>query len=91
MGFPKLVKPRQGQFSASLVGASDVRVVEPTRSQAISALTAEIQHRIDVGELMSLDVEPVAVSSLAGSYSDDPTLSEICDRAYEVRDAELRS
>ncbi len=91
MGFPILVTPRRGQYAASLVGAPDVRVVEPTRSRAISALTAEIQHRIDAGELMSLEIQPVGVSSLAGSYSDDPTLSEICDRAYEIREAERDS
>lgn len=91
MGFPILIQPRRGQFAASLVGAPEVRVIGPTRSQAITALTAEIRHRMDAGELVSLEIEAVGVSSLAGSYSDDPTLSEICDRAYETRDAERDS
>lgn len=91
MGFPVLVETHDGQYAASLVGAPEVRVVERTRSQAISALAAQIRHRIEVGELVSLEVEQVGVASLAGRYSDDPTLSEICQRAYQLRDAERRS
>jgi hypothetical protein len=44
--------------------------------------------RIEHGELISLDVDAVGVSSLAGKYSADPTLREICDEAYQRRDAE---
>ncbi len=88
MSFPVLVETQEDQFAASLAGAPDVRVVQPTRSQAIAALKSEIQQRIEIGELMSLDVDAVSVSSLAGRYGDDPTLDEICDEAYQLRDAE---
>jgi hypothetical protein len=88
MTFPVLIEAGDGQFAASLVGAPNVRVVEPTRSQAIAALKAEIQQRIERGELLSLEVEVVGISSLAGKYGTDPTLREICDNAYQLRDAE---
>jgi len=88
MTFPVLVEPRGGQFVASLVGAPNLCVVEPTRDQALAALKAEIQQRITHGELVSLEVETVGISSLAGKYSADPTLREICDEAYRGRDAE---
>ncbi len=88
MTFPVLVKTQAGQFAASLAGAPDVRVVQPTRSEAIAALRSEIRQRIELGELLSLEIESVGVSSLAGRYSDDPMLGEICEEAYRLRDAE---
>jgi hypothetical protein len=88
MTFPVLVEVHDGQFAASLVGAPDLRVVEPTRAQAIAALEAELQQRVERGELLSLDISVMSVSSLAGKYSDDPTLRDICDQAYQSRDAE---
>ena len=88
MTFPILVEACDGQFAASLVGVPKVRVVGPTRSQAIDALKAEIEHRVALGELLSLDVEPIGVSSLAGKYSTDPTLRAISEDAYRRRDAE---
>ncbi len=90
MTFPILVKARKGQFAASLAGAPSVRVVESTRSEAIDALKSEIRQRIDRGELLSVEIEADGVSSLAGKYRDDPTLAEICDEAYQLRDADRR-
>lgn len=88
MTFPVVVEACDGQFAASLVGVPNVRVVGPTRSQAIDALKAEIEHRVALGELLSLDIETVGVSSLAGKYETDPTLRAICEEAYQLRDAE---
>jgi hypothetical protein len=88
MTFPVVVEPYNGQFVASLVGVPKVRVVGPTRAQAIDALKAEIEYRVALGELFSLDIETIGVSSLAGKYDTDPTLRTICDDAYQARDAE---
>lgn len=91
MSFPIRVESNDDEFVASLVGASDVRVVRTTRPQAIAALKTEIQELIDHGKLESLEMETVGISSLAGRYSDNPTLSDICDQALQMRDAELNS
>ena len=88
MTFPVLVEACDGQFTASLVGVPNVRVVGPTRSQAVEALKAVIEHRIALGELLSLEIDAIDVSSLAGKYNADPTLRAICDDAYQMRDAE---
>jgi hypothetical protein len=53
MSFPVLIEAYNGQFAASLVGVPNVRVLEPTRSQAIEALKAKIKQRIQLGELLS--------------------------------------
>ena len=88
MTIPILVEARNGQFVASLAGSANLRAVEPTRSQAIESLKAIIQRHIDTGELLPLEIETIGVSSLAGKFSDDPTLRAICDDAYQARDAD---
>ena len=49
MTFPVWVEACDGQFAASLVGVPKMRVVGPTRSQALDALKAEIEHRVALG------------------------------------------
>jgi hypothetical protein len=88
MTFPVLIEEYKGQFAASLVGVPKVRVVGQTRSQAIDALKAQIKQRIRLGELLSLEVDSVGISNLAGKYEKDPTLRDICDSVYQMRDAE---
>ena len=88
MTFPVVVEANDGQFAASLVGVPTMRVIGPTRSQAIDALKKELEHRVALGELLSLDIETIGVSSLAGKYEADPTLRTICDEAYRLRDTE---
>ena len=88
MSFPIFVEAKNGQFEASLIGAPSVRVVKPNRAQAIAGLKAEIQQRVAIGELVSLEIETVSISSLAGKHRSDPTLRQICDEAYQLRDAE---
>ena len=88
MSFTIFVEAVNGQFAASLIGAPNVRVVKPNRAQAIAGLKAEIQQRVALGELLSLEIDAVSVSDLAGKYGSDPTLRQISDEAYERRDAE---
>ena len=88
MTFPVVVAACDGQYDASLVGVPNVRMVGPTRSPAIDALKEELEHRVARGALLSLDIETIGVSSLAGKYEADPTLRTICDEAYQLHDAE---
>jgi hypothetical protein len=87
MSFPIFVEAVNGQFAASLIGAPNVRVVKPNRAQAIAELKAEIQQRVVLGELLSLEIDTVSVADLAGKYRSDPTLREITDEAYQLRDS----
>ena len=88
MIFPVVVEAENGYFTASLPGVADLRVVESTRDQALATLKAEMRQRIEQGELLSIEFDTVGVSDLAGKYSDDPTLREICEQAYKLRDGE---
>lgn len=86
MTFPVLVEPDNGQFVAELVGAPSVRKAGPTRAEAVAALKAELEQRVRLGELLSLDVAPAGVSGLAGRFAGDQTLRDICEEAYRGRD-----
>lgn len=88
MTFPIVVEPCDGQFAASLLGEPKVRVVGRTRSQALDALKTEIEHRVAIGELLSLEIDTIGVTDLAGKYQTDPTLRTICSDAYQNRDAD---
>lgn len=88
MTFPVLVEASEDRYTATLVGAPDVRVTAATRAEAIAALKAEIAQRVGHGELISLDVETGGIAALAGKYASDPTLIQISHEAYQQRDAE---
>jgi hypothetical protein len=83
-----LVLQSDGQYSASLVGSSTLHVVRPSRIEAIAALERELAEKVATGELMDLEVRPVGVSGLSGTFRDDDTLREICEEIYHQRDAE---
>jgi hypothetical protein len=51
-------------------------------------LRAAIQERVRARELTSVEIEPFGISDLAGTYRDDPTLRDICEEAYRLRDVE---
>jgi hypothetical protein len=88
MTFPVMIEASNGQFVAVLVGAPAIRAVGPTRDAALAALHTDLAQRLARGELVSLDLAPTGVSGLAGTYSTDPTLRDICTEAYRARDTE---
>jgi hypothetical protein len=90
MTFPVLVHPSNGQFEATLVGAPDVRATAGTREQALAALESAIAQRLDRGDLVALEIRRRGLAGLFGKYRDDPTLREICDQAYQEREADVR-
>ncbi len=89
MTFPVVVHPSHGQFEAALVGAPDVCARASTREKALAALESTIAKRLDQGELVALEVRRRGLAGLFGKYRDDPTLREICEAAYQERDADL--
>ena len=89
MTFSVIVSPLDDRFTAALVGEPEVRAVGRTREAAIAALRAEVTQRVNRGELITLDIRSVGITSLAGKYRDDPTLEDICADAYRERDAEI--
>jgi hypothetical protein len=90
MTFPVTVCSTNGQFEAALVGAPNVRASASTREEALAALESAIALRLDQGELVALEVRRHGLAGLFGKYRDDPTLRDICETAYQERDADVR-
>jgi hypothetical protein len=59
-----------------------------TREEAVEALRAELNNRVRSGQLVALDLGYIGIADIAGKYADDPTLSDICQEAYRLRDVE---
>ena len=83
-----LVEQTNGQFSAMVVGAPQLRCVRPSREEAISALQRQLTEKFSSGELIDLQVPAEGIFALAGKYKDDPDLRGICDQIYQDRDAD---
>jgi predicted RNase H-like HicB family nuclease len=90
MTFPVIVHPSNSRFEATLLGAPDVHATASTREEALAALESAIAERLDQGELVALEVRRRGLAGLFGKYRDDPTLREICEAAYQERDADVR-
>jgi len=86
MTFPILIESYHGQFVAKLVGEETTRVMGATRDEALAAMTAEIQQRVQRGELVSVEIPRGGASAVAGKFADDPTLGHICAEIYAERD-----
>ena len=91
MTFPVLIESSNGQFVAALVGAPAICAVGSTRAEALAALRLELIQRLAREELVPLELTPTGVSGLAGTYSTDPTLRDICLEVYRSRDAESQA
>lgn len=91
MSVPVWVEQKDGVFTASLLGSPQVSASGATQAQAVAAVTVLLRHRVTTGEVVLVDVDSpgfVGISGLAGKFKDDPTLREICEEAYRLRDAE---
>ena len=89
MSLAILVEQSGADYSASVPGIPQMRFVRPSRADAVVALEAEIRRRVQAGELLPIELTAGGVTNLAGLFRDDPTLAEICDEAYRLRDAEV--
>jgi hypothetical protein len=89
MTFPILVQPENGQYAAQLVGEHDIRIVRPTRDEALGAMQDELRRRVENGELVAVSVAQSGVAAVAGKFADDSTLQDICNEIYAERDREL--
>jgi hypothetical protein len=88
MNFPVFVESSGGRFTASLLGAPEVRVSGATREVAIAELRKVITQRVTNGQIASLEIPPCSVTDIIGAFQNDPTLEEIRAEAYRQRDAE---
>jgi hypothetical protein len=85
-----LVTPQDGRFTACILGSPEVNAVGETKPAAIDALKAELARRQSAGELVTIDMTPVAVTDLVGRgpVGYRKSWREIAAEAYRLRDEE---
>ncbi len=88
MTVPVLIDATDGQFSAWLAGAPELRCVGPSKAEAIEALQAKLAQKIQAGELVDVDLSVLGVSGVAGRFKGDAALREIREQIYRDRDAD---
>jgi hypothetical protein len=87
MKFPIQLEQINGHFSASMLGNPALRVDAPSREAALSAMQTEISRRIQLGEIVWLDIPQPGMIDFVGILKDDPTLEELREEIYRQRDS----
>ena len=90
MSFPVFIHQDNGHFVATLVGSPDVCVSAPTREEALAEIQTILQERVLHGNLVLVETPLRGVAALAGKYRDDPSLTQLREDIYLVRDAERK-
>ena len=88
MVFPIIVEQSNGEFVATLVGNTSLKATAVTREEAVAAVRSVIAGQVASGRLSWVEIPDGPITGLFGKYADDPTLQDICDEAYGLRDAE---
>jgi hypothetical protein len=85
-----LVTPHEGQFTASVLGSSEVSAVGSTKPAAVESLKVKLWQLQSAGELVTIEMPPVAIADLIGTYTTEQreSLREIVAEAYRLRDEE---
>jgi hypothetical protein len=90
MTIPVWVEQQNGRFTATVLGAPQVRADGATKDEAVTALQAALTNRVVAGELVFIDTEPKGLISLAGRYAEDEVSREMWDELvteiYRQRD-----
>ena len=87
MTVPVWVEQSNGTFTASVLGAPQVKAEGATKEQAVSAVTAQLQNRMTAGEVVLVDV-PESLPFRDVSPEDAAALREMCAEIYRERDAQ---
>jgi hypothetical protein len=90
MSVPVWVEQQNGAFTATVLGAPELRAEGKTKEAAVAAVRARVAERSSAGELVFVDVEPKGLQALAGRYATDPISREMWEEvvaeAYRYRD-----
>lgn len=85
-----LLTPRDGKYTAAVLGSPEVRAEGDSELSAISALKEELDRRQRAGQIVLLEISPVALSQRRRPYTaeENAILDEIVAEAYRLRDEE---
>ena len=86
MNLTVMFERSNGTVSAAVPGIPFLRAEGPSEEAAAEALRAQLRSSLARRAIGFIDVDPVGLSGIAGTYRDDPSLQDICDEAYRLRD-----
>jgi len=93
MTIPVWVEQQNGTFTASVLGASQLRAEGPTKDQAITALVAVLSNSQASGQLVLVDVPgrpTVARVVRPMNEKEEEAWREMCAEIYRERDEQKR-
>jgi hypothetical protein len=81
----------EGQFTADILGAPDIRATAATREEAIEQVRALLQYQVNLGSIVALEIprrDPVM--EFAGHLKDDPDFDLYVEEIRKFREEEDR-
>jgi len=76
-----------GQFTAQLLGASDLRATAATREEAVEQLCMLVRQQLDSGSLVCMDIPQVnPLMRWFGHAKDDPHFDDYLDEIRRYRE-----
>ncbi|MCI0700779.1 MAG: hypothetical protein L0241_06835 [Planctomycetia bacterium] len=87
MTVPVWVEQSNGKFTATVLGAPQVRAEAATKEQAVAAVTAQLRNHVSTGEVVLVSV-PTPVPARQVSPEDAQAWRELCEEIYRERDAQ---
>jgi hypothetical protein len=87
MTVPVWVEQQNGKFTATVLGAPQVRAEGVTKEQAVAAVAAQLRSRITNGEVVFVDV-PSPLPTRQYTEEEAQDWRELCAEIYRERDAQ---
>jgi hypothetical protein len=87
MTVPVWVEQSNGKFTATVLGAPQVKAEAATKEQAVAAVTAQLQSRMTAGEVVFVNV-PTPLPARNYTPEEIEIMRELCAEAYRERDAQ---
>jgi hypothetical protein len=88
MTVPVWVEQSNGKFTATVLGAPQVKAEGATKEQAVAAVTAQLRDRVTTGEVVLVDVPPAPLPFRQVSPEEAAAWRELCEEIYRERDAQ---
>jgi hypothetical protein len=87
MTVPVWVEQQNGKFTATVLGAPQVKAEAATKEQAVAAVTAQLRDRVTTGEVVLVDV-PAPLPSRQYTKEEIEAMREMTAEIYRERDAQ---
>ena len=87
MTVPVWVEQSNGKFTATVLGAPQVKAEGVTKEQAVAAVTAQLQSRMTAGEVVLISV-PAPVPARRYTDEEIEAMREMTAEIYRERDAQ---